>query len=521
MAACSPCAAAHATRRCSSPPETILAREGAITMYCEGGRSRTGKVAEEAKRGIGSARAGDRRAGRADRDPRLLPRSATGSDCSFPKVTVQYGDPMRWEPLENPTREQQQAVADQILAEIRGLYAGLEAARPQGHPAPRARAAAGRTARAQGRGGLSGAPRSPARRPPSARWIRPRPALRRRRLRLPFAHAGIRGGGRQHDEAEARRRRRDQQGVVDLRRAGLDPDAGRGGRVRHHGHRRRAAGRRRDAARSARRRGPRDRRRHALHRDGRRARQRRPGRPPRCQRRAAPARGHPLPRPADRRRPGREHRDRDRALRVRDPGADPDHRLVGVRARGRARARPGAQLAAAQQGAGARQRLAGLRGAARAVRARGRPLAGARRRRGLRGHGRGDRRAGRPRRAHRAVLRACLRGPLLPAPRALRDGSRPRRARRHRSAGLRRARRHRSAGLRRARRHRSAGLRRARRHGAPASEPRTGPPASEPRTGPPASDPGTGPQPADAGDAFGRPGSAAPPSDAGDAFGRP
>src|SRR4030081_2340146 len=31
----------------------ILARGGAITMYCEGGRSRTGKMATEAKRGIG------------------------------------------------------------------------------------------------------------------------------------------------------------------------------------------------------------------------------------------------------------------------------------------------------------------------------------------------------------------------------------------------------------------------------------------------------------------------------------
>src|SRR3984893_7223464 len=33
--------------------EAILARGAAITMYCEGGRSRTGKVAEQAKRGIG------------------------------------------------------------------------------------------------------------------------------------------------------------------------------------------------------------------------------------------------------------------------------------------------------------------------------------------------------------------------------------------------------------------------------------------------------------------------------------
>ena len=45
----------------------------------------------------------------------------------FPRVTVQYGEPIRWEPIEHPTREQQQEVADQILVEIRKLYAGLEA----------------------------------------------------------------------------------------------------------------------------------------------------------------------------------------------------------------------------------------------------------------------------------------------------------------------------------------------------------------------------------------------------------
>ena len=44
----------------------------------------------------------------------------------FPKVTIQYGDALRWERVENPTREQQQAVADKILVEIRHLYSGLE-----------------------------------------------------------------------------------------------------------------------------------------------------------------------------------------------------------------------------------------------------------------------------------------------------------------------------------------------------------------------------------------------------------
>jgi hypothetical protein len=36
---------------------------------------------------------------------------------------------MRWEQVENPTREQQQAVADEIFMEIRRLHASLEAPR--------------------------------------------------------------------------------------------------------------------------------------------------------------------------------------------------------------------------------------------------------------------------------------------------------------------------------------------------------------------------------------------------------
>jgi 1-acyl-sn-glycerol-3-phosphate acyltransferase len=103
----------------------ILARAGAITMYCEGGRSRTGKLAEKAKPGIGRLAL--------ETGAPIVPIAIHGSSkvrnwkrLQFPKVTIQYGEPMRWEPIENATREQQQAVADQVLAEIRGLYAGLE-----------------------------------------------------------------------------------------------------------------------------------------------------------------------------------------------------------------------------------------------------------------------------------------------------------------------------------------------------------------------------------------------------------
>ena len=105
--------------------KAILARGGAITMYCEGGRSRTGKISESAKPGIGRLAL--------EAGVPVVPIAIFGSArirnwkrLQFPKVTIQYGDALRWERIENPSREQQQAVADAILVEIRRLYAGLE-----------------------------------------------------------------------------------------------------------------------------------------------------------------------------------------------------------------------------------------------------------------------------------------------------------------------------------------------------------------------------------------------------------
>lgn len=105
--------------------ETILARGGAITMYCEGGRSRTGNLATEAKRGIGRLAL--------ETGAPVVPIAIHGSSkirnwkrLQFPEVTVQYGDALRWERVADPTREQQQAVADETLTQIRALYAGLD-----------------------------------------------------------------------------------------------------------------------------------------------------------------------------------------------------------------------------------------------------------------------------------------------------------------------------------------------------------------------------------------------------------
>ncbi len=103
----------------------ILERGGAVAMYCEGGRSRTGKVSETAKRGIGRLAL--------ETGVPVVPIAIHGSSrvrnwkrLQFPKVTIQYGEPIRWTAVEDPPRERQQAVADEILTEIRRLYGGLE-----------------------------------------------------------------------------------------------------------------------------------------------------------------------------------------------------------------------------------------------------------------------------------------------------------------------------------------------------------------------------------------------------------
>ena len=104
----------------------ILRGGGCVAMYCEGGRSRTGRLSEQPKRGIGRLAL--------ESGAAVVPVAIFGSShvrnwkrLQFPKVTILYGDAVRWDRVAAPTREQQQAVADQIFAEIRRLYGQLEA----------------------------------------------------------------------------------------------------------------------------------------------------------------------------------------------------------------------------------------------------------------------------------------------------------------------------------------------------------------------------------------------------------
>src|SRR3954462_13050174 len=44
---------------------------------------------------------------------------------NFPQVTVLYGDPVRFEKIEDPTSEQQQAAAERVFERVKALSDGL------------------------------------------------------------------------------------------------------------------------------------------------------------------------------------------------------------------------------------------------------------------------------------------------------------------------------------------------------------------------------------------------------------
>lgn len=105
----------------------ILGRGGALVMYCEGGRSRTGAVGERARPGIGRLAL--------ESGVPVVPIAVVGSyqvrnwrRLQFPRVRIQYGFPFRFARIAASTRDQQQQAADLILERIRSLHAQLAAA---------------------------------------------------------------------------------------------------------------------------------------------------------------------------------------------------------------------------------------------------------------------------------------------------------------------------------------------------------------------------------------------------------
>jgi 1-acyl-sn-glycerol-3-phosphate acyltransferase len=121
----------------------VLARGDIVVMYAEAGRSRSG--------GLGTPRHGLGRLALESGAP-VVPAAIAGSDkarnwkrLQFPKVTVQFGTPMQFGRVEEPTREQAQSASEQVFDRVKEMYSRLVS---EGRRAARRHARAARTARA-------------------------------------------------------------------------------------------------------------------------------------------------------------------------------------------------------------------------------------------------------------------------------------------------------------------------------------------------------------------------------------
>ncbi len=101
----------------------ILARGGIVVMYAEAGRSRSGE--------LGTPRHGLGRLALEAGAP-VIPTAIAGTErvrnwkrLQFPKVTVQFGEPLRFERVEEPSREQAQAASVVVFDRVKELYSRL------------------------------------------------------------------------------------------------------------------------------------------------------------------------------------------------------------------------------------------------------------------------------------------------------------------------------------------------------------------------------------------------------------
>jgi 1-acyl-sn-glycerol-3-phosphate acyltransferase len=103
--------------------QTILGQGEMLLVYCEGGRSRSGKLGE-VKPGIGRIAL--------ESEVTVVPVAIQGSETvrrwkrfRFPKVTVQFGEPLSFPNEEGSSRERQLEVAEQIFTPVREMYGAL------------------------------------------------------------------------------------------------------------------------------------------------------------------------------------------------------------------------------------------------------------------------------------------------------------------------------------------------------------------------------------------------------------
>ena len=103
---------------------TVLGQGGMLLIYAEGGRSRSGELGQP-KPGVGRLAI--------ESGAPVVPVAIHGSASvrrwkrlRFPKVTVQFGEPMSFPVEESPSRDRQLDAATEIFDRVRAMYTQLE-----------------------------------------------------------------------------------------------------------------------------------------------------------------------------------------------------------------------------------------------------------------------------------------------------------------------------------------------------------------------------------------------------------
>jgi 1-acyl-sn-glycerol-3-phosphate acyltransferase len=114
----------HNDQEAFKTAHAILDRDGTVLIYAEGGRSRS--------QGLGEPKAGVGRLALESGVP-VVPVAIHGSRdvrgwkrLRFPKVTVQFAEPITFDRVDDPTREQQLEASQRIFDDVRRMYVALE-----------------------------------------------------------------------------------------------------------------------------------------------------------------------------------------------------------------------------------------------------------------------------------------------------------------------------------------------------------------------------------------------------------
>jgi 1-acyl-sn-glycerol-3-phosphate acyltransferase len=99
---------------------TVLGQDGMLLIYAEGGRSRSSELGEP-KRGVGRLAL--------ESGAPVVPVAIYGSAkvrrwkrLRFPRITVEYGEPLRFPVEDSPSDERQLEVATQVFDRVREMY---------------------------------------------------------------------------------------------------------------------------------------------------------------------------------------------------------------------------------------------------------------------------------------------------------------------------------------------------------------------------------------------------------------